>query len=61
MKDDRADRSKTRKGNMAVTKASLIGKRMAQDVTVENLETFNSTKKKVFAMIPFDRISGSLM
>ena len=60
LKDNRADRSKIRKGNMAVTKASLIGKRLAQEVSVENLETFNSTKKKVFAMIPFDRI-GSLM
>ena len=57
MKDDRADRSKTRKGSMA---ASLLSRRMAQDVSVENLAAFNSTKKKVFAMIPFDRI-GSLM
>ena len=58
-KDDR-DCSKTRKGKGSMA-ASLIGKRLAQEVTVENLETFNSTKKKVFAMIPFDRISGSLM
>ena len=32
---------------------------MAQDVFAEDLTTYNSTKKKVFAMIPFDRISTS--
>ena len=32
---------------------------MNQEVTAEDLTTYNSTKKKVFAMIPFDQISTS--
>jgi len=61
LKDNRADRLKSRKGKKGSMAASLLGRRMAQDVSVENLAAFNSTKKKVFAVIPFDRISGSLM
>ena len=40
-----------------VKKSSLLGKRMNQEVSAEDLTTYNSTKKKVFAMIPFDQIS----
>ena len=32
---------------------------MAQEISVEDLNTYNITKKKVFAMIPFDRMSVS--
>ena len=42
-----------------VKKSSLLGKRMNQEVSAEDLTTYNSTKKKVFAMIPFDQISTS--
>ena len=42
--------------------SSLLGKRMAQEVSAEDLLTYNSTKKKVFAVIPFEQISnGGLM
>ena len=39
--------------------ASILGKRMTQEVSADDLLTYNSTKKKVFAVIPFDKISSS--
>ena len=32
---------------------------MNQEISAEDLKTYNSTKKKVFAMIPFDKMSAS--
>ena len=49
----------TKKGVAAVKRSTILGKRMAQEISVEDLNTYNSTKKKVFAMIPFDRMSAS--
>ena len=40
-------------------RSSLLGKRIAQEVSAEDLLNYNRTKKKVFAVIPFDRISSS--
>ena len=32
---------------------------MAQDISEEDLKAYNITKKNVFAVIPFDKISSS--
>ena len=40
-------------------KATNLGKRKAQDISEEDLKAYNTTKKKVFAVIPFDKISNS--
>ena len=39
--------------------ASLLGKRITQEVSAEDLLIYNMTKKKVFLVIPFDKISSS--
>ena len=55
MKGSRA--TKKSKGMFIIS--SLLGKRMAQEVSAEDLLTYNRTKKKVFLVIPFDKISSS--
>ena len=55
----KADRLKTKKGGNMQRTASILGKRMTQEVSADDLLTYNSTKKKVFAVIPFDKISSS--
>ena len=55
----KADRANTKKASLMQKQASVLGKRMTQDVSLEDLKAYNRTKKKVFLVIPFDKISSS--